>query len=93
MNYDFDVVIDRRNTGSLKWDVEGHELPMWVANMDFQAAPAIRTALERRVAHGIFGYSTVPDQWADAYIGWWKERHHFTMERDCIFCFVGVNKE
>ena len=48
MKYDFDAIADRRNTGSLKWDVGPRELPMWVADMDFPAAPAIRAALERR---------------------------------------------
>ena len=90
MAYDFDAVVDRRNTGSLKWDVSEHELPMWVADMDFQTAPAIRSALERRVAHGVFGYSIVPDEWADAYIGWWRERHQFQMERDWLIFCTGV---
>ena len=47
MNCDFDAVVDRRNTGSLKWDVGPNELPMWVADMDFPTAPAVRAALER----------------------------------------------
>lgn len=45
-NYDFDQITDRRNTGSLKWDVAENELPMWVADMDFQTAPAVREAIE-----------------------------------------------
>ena len=90
MNFDFDAAVERRNTGSLKWDVSEHELPMWVADMDFQTAPAIRSALERRVAHGVFGYSVVPDEWADAYIGWWRERHQFQMERDWLIFCTGV---
>ena len=53
----FDEVIDRRNTGSLKWDVKENELPMWVADMDFTAAPIIREAIMRRAAHGVFDYS------------------------------------
>ena len=90
MNYDFDALTDRRGTGSLKWDVGENELPMWVADMDFPAAPAIREALERRVAHGIFGYSVEPEGWAEAYINWWKERHHFTMEREWLIFCTGV---
>ena len=54
-NYDFDQITDRRNTGSLKWDVAENELPMWVADMDFQTAPAVREAIEKRAAHGVFG--------------------------------------
>ena len=49
-NYDFDQITDRRNTGSLKWDVAENELPMWVADMDFQTAPAVREAIEKRAA-------------------------------------------
>ena len=45
MKYDFDTVVDRRNTGSLKWDVRENELPMWVADMDFKTAPAITKLL------------------------------------------------
>lgn len=53
MTYHFDEIIDRRNTNSLKWDVEEKELPMWVADMDFQTAPEIREAIEKRAAHGV----------------------------------------
>ena len=48
MKYDFDTVVDRRNTGSLKWDVRENELPMWVADMDFKTAPAITDAIIER---------------------------------------------
>ena len=54
--YDFDKDINRRHTNSLKWDVEENELPMWVADMDFETAPEIIEALHKRVNHGIFGY-------------------------------------
>ena len=62
MKYDFDTAIDRRNTGSLKWDVTEAELPLWVADMDFQAAPEIRKELQKRLDHGIFGYSVIPEE-------------------------------
>ena len=87
MKFDFDKVIDRRGTGSLKWDVPENELPMWVADMDFQTAPCIREALSARVEHGIFGYSIIPDEWADAYVNWWGNRHGFAIDRDwLVFC-------
>ena len=90
MKFDFNTPIDRRGSGSMKWDVGENELPMWVADMDFPTAPAIRAALERRVAHGVFGYSTVPNEWADAYISWWREQHRFQMERDWLIFCTGV---
>lgn len=90
MNYDFNQCIDRLQTNSLKWSVEENELPMWVADMDFQTAPAIQQALLNRVQHGIFGYATVTDAWYEAYIHWWKTRHHFTLEKDWLMFCTGV---
>lgn len=88
MIFDFDANVSRENTNSVKWDVAGEGvIPLWVADMDFTAAPPIREALEKRVAHGIFGYSRIPDEWADAYRFWWRSRHGFEMDaEDLIFC-------
>lgn len=90
MTYDFDTPTERRNTNSLKWDVAEGELPMWVADMDFQTAPEIREAIMKRAEHGIFGYSVIPDTWYEAYIQWWKMRHGYTMERDWLIFCTGV---
>lgn len=90
MEFCFDRPVDRRNTGSLKWDVQDGELPMWVADMDFQTAPAVREAIRARAEHGIFGYSIVPEEWYRAYITWWKNRHGFGMERDWLIFCTGV---
>ncbi len=85
--YNFDKVINRRNTNSYKWNVKENELPMWVADMDFETAPEIIDAFEKRVHHGIFGYTDIPDEWAASYIDWWKNRHHFKMKpEELIFC-------
>ncbi len=90
MTYDFDKVVNRRNTNAMKWNVGEHELPMWVADMDFQTAPEIREALEKRVAHGVFGYADLPDEWREAYVYWWESRHHFTMEKDWLIFCTGI---
>ena len=90
MKYDFDKVVDRRGTGSLKWDVPERELPMWVADMDFQVAPEIREALRERVEHGVFGYSVLPDAWYDAYQSWWSRKHHWKIEKDWLIFSTGV---
>jgi cystathionine beta-lyase len=90
MKYDFDRKIDRRNTGSLKWDVRTGELPMWVADMDFAAAPEIEDAILKRAAHGVFGYSVIPDEWNDAIVGWWRDRHGFEMQKDWLIFATGV---
>ena len=64
--FDFDKIVDRRESNSYKWDIADGELPMWVADMDFETAPAIKKALQTRVNHGIFGYNIVPDSWKNA---------------------------
>lgn len=90
MKYDFDRVIDRTGTNSLKWDIKPGELPMWVADMDFETAPCVRDAIARRVAQGVFGYTIVPEDWARAYTGWWERRHHFHMEEEWLVFSAGV---
>ena len=90
MKYDFDTVIDRSNTGSLKWDVKENELPMWVADMDFRTAPEIIDAISKRVEHGIYGYSVMPDEWYSAYTDWWEKRHGLVMEREGLIFCTGV---
>lgn len=90
MKYDFDRVIDRRNTNSLKWNVGETELPMWVAEMDFETAPSVKAAIQERAAHGIFGYTDIPDAWYQAYMHWWKNRHHFSIEKEWLIFCTGV---
>lgn len=91
MKYDFDKTIDRRATNSYKWDSapEG-VLPMWVADMDFRTAPAIIDALQKRVAHGIFGYTRAPDAYYDAVTSWFSRRHGWDIDREWIIYTSGV---
>lgn len=91
MKYDFDKTIDRRATNSYKWDSapEG-VLPMWVADMDFRTAPAIIDALQKRVVHGIFGYTRVPDAYYDAVTSWFSRRHGWDIDREWIIYTSGV---
>lgn len=91
MKYDFDKTIDRRATNSYKWDSapEG-VLPMWVADMDFRTAPAIIDSLQKRVAHGIFGYTRVPDAYYDAVTSWFSRRHGWDIDREWIIYTSGV---
>ena len=89
--YDFDTPVSRRNSFSLKWDVKDTDLPMWVADMDFQTAPEIREAIRKRAEHGIFEYTVVPEEWYQAYMDWWRFRHAFTIEKESlIFCTGAV---
>ena len=90
--YDFDKLTERRGTNSYKWDspADADVLPMWVADMDFEVAPAITKALQERVTQGIFGYTMVPDSYYEAIVGWFKRRHGWTLERDWILYTTGV---
>lgn len=90
--FDFDQVIERHGSGSAKWDSpeDPSILPMWVADMDFPTAPVIIEALQRRVAHGIFGYTKVPDAYYQAVINWFERRHQFTIQREWIQYTSGV---
>ncbi len=88
--YNFDEIIDRRGSDSMKWDVAAGELPMWVADMDFQTAPEIISALEKRVSEGVFGYTDVDDEWYEAYISWWKRRHGLTIDKKWLMFCTGV---
>lgn len=92
MDYNFDEVIDRHGTASLKWDsaTAPDVLPMWVADMDFKTAPSVIAALRRRVEHGIFGYVRVPDAYYEAVTGWFARRHGWTIDRQWMIYTSGV---
>jgi len=92
MKYNFDEIVPRRGTNSVKWDTaESNDvLPMWVADMDFRTAPAVIDALARRVQHGVFGYAKVPQSFYDAAIGWFQRRHNFNVQADWILYTSGV---
>ena len=88
--YDFDTPVNRRGTDSLKWDVAENELPMWVADMDFQTAPEIRKAIADRLAHGVFGYADLTPEWYSAYQNWWDKRHGLKIEKEWLIFSTGV---
>ena len=92
MKYNFDEIVVRRNTGSYKWDsaADADVLPMWVADMDFRTLPAVTEALQKRVAHGIFGYTKVPDAYYEAIIRWFGKQHGWTIRREWIQYTIGV---
>lgn len=92
MKYDFDKITQRRGTNSYKWDSTDDKevLPMWVADMDFPTAPCIINALEKRVEHGIFGYTRVPEEYYDAVISWFSRRHHWKPRREWFIYTSGV---
>ena len=90
MNPLFDTVIERRNTNSLKWNVEEDTIAMWVADMDFRTAPCIQKAMQNTAALGIYGYCEVPEAFYTSIQEWWRQEHCFAMEREWMMFSSGV---
>ena len=90
MNFDKPTI--RRHTNSYKWDSAPSDdiIPLWVADMDFETYPAITEALQRRVAHGIFGYTHVPNAYYEAVVKWFDTHHGWTFTTNDIICTSGV---
>ena len=94
--YDFDTVIDRNNTNSLKYDFSverGHPadvLPLWVADMDFRAPQPVLEALHRAVDHGIFGYSEVKTEYYEIVSNWFAQRFGWQTEQEWLLKTPGV---
>ena len=92
MKYDFDELVERRGTGCVKWDESPLDdvIPLWVADMDFKAAPAIQEAIKKRAEHGVFGYTHVDETYYKAVISWFQRRHNWTIRREEILYTTGV---
>ncbi len=97
MNYDFDILIDRKNTNSHKWDNNkkyfGREdiLPFWIADTDFPCAEPIVAALQKRISHPVYGYTTRSESYIQAICGWLKKRHSWEVNAEWLcFCPPGV---
>jgi cystathionine beta-lyase len=99
MKYDFDTVIGRENTNSVKWDpavlktrfgLEDGVMPLWVADMDFRVPQAIIDAITKRAEHGIFGYSAPLDEYFAALSWWQKTRHDWDIKQEWVSITPGV---
>ena len=89
--FNFDQLIERRNTRSVKWDEEsGDVLPLWVADMDFATAPSVQQAIVQRAMHPCYGYTLVPDEYYQAIIRWFWSRHQWHIRREEILYTIGV---
>jgi cystathionine beta-lyase len=96
MNYNFDQIIDRTHTASLKHDVKAKycgnpdALSMWVADMDFYTGDFILEALQQRINHGILGYTVKTDSFYYSIINWMNKQFDWTVERNSISLTTGV---
>lgn len=98
MKYNFDEIIDRRGTDSIKWSKrhlkenfgEEESIPMWIADMDFKVAEPIIEALTERAQHGIFGYGHKSDEFLEAVVNWHKKRNRWDIEKEWILFTPGI---
>ena len=90
--FDFDKPVDRFGTNSYKYDKMPNRdvIPLWVADMDFETAPCITDALRKRLEHGCFGYTQVPESFYEATMSWFKRRHGWQIERQWFIYTIGV---
>lgn len=94
--FNFDEVVSRVGTNCTKWDtfVQRNKpqdaLPMWVADMDFKVPQAIEEAMQKRISHGVYGYSIIPDDYYEAIVSWMKRRHDFEVNKEWIVPTPGV---
>lgn len=88
--YDFDEIVERKNTSSTKWDKpqrfynRDDVIPMGIADMDFRTAPEITSAIKNRADHGVFGYSYLDEEYYSALINWLNKIHKFKVEKEWI---------
>ncbi len=95
-HYNFDEIIDRSNTNSLKYDLRGQlfglpeVIPMWVADMDFKTPDFVVNAFKERINHEIFGYTLTPDSLLNSIINWVDHRHQWKIKKEWIGFTPGV---
>ena len=97
MTFDFDAVVDRNGSDSVKWaryvDARGHNtdiIPLWVADMDFAAPPPVLTALRRRIGHGVFGYNQPTASQTDAVVAYLRRKFDWSIDADWIVWLPGL---
>ena len=96
MNYNFDEIINRNGTDSVKWDAvesrwgRNDLIPMWVADMDFRTAPFVIEALKKRLQHEVLGYTFACKEWSESIVNWVKERHGWTIREEMLTFTPGI---
>ena len=90
VQYNFDEIIDRRDTGSVKWHYSDDTIPLWVADMDFKAAQPILKAIEQVAQHGILGYTKPTEALYESIIQWHGSRYNLQLDKENILFSPGV---
>lgn len=94
MEYNFDEIVERKGSNSVKWDARPDlppsTIPLWVADMDFKAAQPIQDAIRRRAEHGVFGYSTPSDDFFQATCDWFAKWHNWNIDKSLLIPIPGI---
>ncbi|HZK33070.1 MAG TPA: cystathionine beta-lyase, partial [Tissierellaceae bacterium] len=96
MKYNFDQILNRKDSNSIKWNIPRMEygdediLPMWVADMDFKVADEILNALKGPIDHGVIGYELMPDSFYKSIIDWLYKKYNWKIEKEWISYIPGV---
>lgn len=96
MKYNFDEVIDRCGTDSIKWDAVSARwgrsdlLPLWVADMDFRTPPFVIEAIKKRLDHEVLGYTFACEEWYTSIINWLEQRHGWSIRREMLTFTPGI---
>ena len=90
VQYNFDEIIDRRDTGSVKWHYNDDSIPLWVADMDFKSAQPILKAIEQVAQHGILGYTKPTEALYESIIQWHGSRYNLQLDKESILFSPGV---
>lgn len=96
MKYNFDKVIDRKKSGSLKWGIlkkaydDDSMIPLWVADMDFEVPKKVQNALIKRAKHPIYGYPYRTEEFYQSLINWFRKKYQLTLDKTNIFYAPGV---
>ena len=91
MKYNFDKIVDRRKTNSIKWGGKfNNELEMWIADMDFAVLPEIKNAILKKVEKDAYGYCYPTEEYFKSYISWFKSHHNLVIDKDWMIFSTGV---
>ena len=88
--YNFDVIIDRKNTNCVKWSGDEEEIPMWIADMDFETLPEVKEAIISKANTAAYGYTYVPTDYFTAYRKWWEEVHNVSFKEEWMVFSNGI---
>ncbi len=88
--YNFDKIIDRKNSFAVKWSGDEQEIPMWIADMDFETLPEVKEVILNKASIGAYGYTYCPREYFTAYRKWWEDVHNVSFKEEWMLFSAGI---